>query len=89
MGSPPAFNFLETIPQISSPFLGIVSKKLKVLAHFYKDVVKQKTKFFVFLARYMPVFCLFLAKNLKINGDNAILIWVRMYSKMGFFARSL
>lgn len=76
---PPAFNFLVTIPRISTPFLGIVTKKLKVLAHFYKDVVKQKTKFFVFLARYMPAFCLFLGKNLKINSGNAILLWVRMY----------
>ena len=46
---------------------------------FYKDVVKQKTHFFIFLARYMPTFCLFLGKKLKINGDKAILIWVRMY----------
>ena len=73
---PSPFNFLETI---STQFLGIVSKKLKVLAHFYKDVVKQKTKFFIFLARYMPTFCLFLGKNLKINSDKGILIWVRMY----------
>lgn len=57
----------------------IVSKKLKVLPYFYKDVVKQKTHFFIFLARYMPTFCLFLAKKLKINGDKPILIWVRMY----------
>ena len=35
----------------------------------------------------MPIFCLFLGKKLKINSDKAILLWVRMYRKMGFFCK--